>query len=323
MIVDLDLSPLTALVIDDSRYARAFARSALQSFGLHQIYEAGDGYTGIEILRERPVDLVLVDHHMAPISGIEFTRLVRTGAGGGVPRVDIPILMISGTAEMDTVTEARNAGVNEFLAKPLSPESLYRRIRNVLVNPRPFVRSEVYIGPCRRSIGRLAPGSSDRRSNPALPKPLPLVALPSVAVVAMDHDKTVLAVPQQARAVRRRFTTDAVVFSEGERSENAYIIETGRVKIVKEVNGVPVVVGRVGAHGVFGEMALTPGAETRMATAIAEEDTVCLVMPRDVLKEQTARSPELVALVLETLLANIGKMGRELTEVRATLRAKG
>ena len=325
MIVDLDLSHLTALVIDDSRYARAFARSALQSFGLQHILEAGDGSTGMEILRDHHVDLVLVDHTMSPINGIEFTKLVRSGAGGTLPRSNVPILMISGTAEAETVAQARNAGVTEFLAKPLSPESLYRRIRLVLISPRAYVKSEVYVGPCRRSSNRNEPKVDERRVNPPLPKPEPLLSVPPVAVIAIDDEPAPALPLQQARAGRRRFAKNAVIYNEGELSENAYIIETGRVRIVKETQNSQailgqVVLGRVGSHGIFGEMALTGGARIRTASAIAEEDTVCLVMSRDALQEETEQSPELVSLVLKTLLANIGRMGRELTEARAVFR---
>ncbi len=44
----------------------------------------------------------------------------------------------------------RDAGVNEFIAKPVSGDSLYRRIVEIIVNPRPFVRTEDFVGPDRR-----------------------------------------------------------------------------------------------------------------------------------------------------------------------------
>ena len=79
MNIDVDLSPITALIIDDSRYARSFIKTALQSFGIKTILEAGDGPAGLEILGQQPVHLVIVDHDMAPMDGIDFTRFVRAG----------------------------------------------------------------------------------------------------------------------------------------------------------------------------------------------------------------------------------------------------
>ena len=48
------------------------------------------------------------------------------------------------------VTVARDAGVTEFLAKPISAKALYERIFNVVANPRPFVKTKTYFGPDRR-----------------------------------------------------------------------------------------------------------------------------------------------------------------------------
>ncbi|MCA1907291.1 MAG: cyclic nucleotide-binding domain-containing protein, partial [Magnetospirillum sp.] len=73
--------------------------------------------------------------------------------------------------------------------------------------------------------------------------------------------------------------------------------------------------------GVFGEMALIDD-EPRMASAEASEDTVCLVLPKAALKSQLNRTPDLVILVLETLLHDIRKMGRELAEARSRLKAR-
>jgi hypothetical protein len=45
---------------------------------------------------------------------------------------------------------ARDAGVTEFLCKPISAKALYERILNVVANPRPFIKSKTYFGPDRR-----------------------------------------------------------------------------------------------------------------------------------------------------------------------------
>jgi len=64
--------------------------------------------------------------------------------------------MLTGHTEMNRVVEARDAGVHEFLAKPISVKGLYSRIRSIIERPRPFVRAGLYFGPDRR-----------RRDNPA------------------------------------------------------------------------------------------------------------------------------------------------------------
>ena len=62
----------------------------------------------------------------------------------------VPIIMLTGHTEKDRVTAARDAGITEFLAKPISAKALYQRIVNVVANPRPFIKTKTYFGPDRR-----------------------------------------------------------------------------------------------------------------------------------------------------------------------------
>lgn len=55
-----------------------------------------------------------------------------------------------GHNEKQRVTAARDAGVTEFLAKPISAKALYQRVVNIVANPRPFIKTKVYFGPDRR-----------------------------------------------------------------------------------------------------------------------------------------------------------------------------
>jgi CheY-like chemotaxis protein len=324
MIVDIDLSALTILVIDDSRYARSFMKSALQSFGVRNVLEAADGPSALQVLADNKVDLMMVDHDMEPMDGVMLTRFIRDGH---VPSCrTVPVIMVSGIAEMEKVVDARNAGVNEFLVKPVSAESMFRRIRNVLVNPRPFVDVDSYAGPCRRVVGREIPGGQERRLNPPLPKPPPLIDLPpgvaqQTVRKAVAQGQQAAANPSSEKTSRRRFKAGEQIFSEGDAGAEAYVIESGRVLIFKHVDGQKVPLGELGASGVFGEMALIDD-EPRMASAEAASDTVCLVLPKSTLKAQLNRTPDLVILVVETLLHDIRKMGRELVEARARLKVR-
>lgn len=324
MNIDVDLSRITTLIIDDSRYARSFIKTALQSFGIKTILEAGDGPTGLEILGQQPVHLVIVDHDMAPMDGIDFTRFVR--AGDMVACDDVAIIMMSAESATEVVFQARGAGVNEFLVKPMSTDSLFRRIRNALVNPKAFVRTPGFKGPDRRLLSRPPPGVAERRVAPPLPKPLALVmpvgGVDAARPAAAPHAPVVQASkPAQERTGRRKFHAGQIIFSEGDAGDMAYVVESGKVTIFKTVNGQKVTLGQIGANGVFGEMALIDN-EPRMASAMAAEDTVCLVVPMAALKSQIGKTPDLVILVLETLLHDIRKMGRELGQVRATLEKK-
>ena len=58
--------------------------------------------------------------------------------------------MMTGHSERSRVVEARDAGVTEFVAKPLTAKSVLERMQAVIFHPRPFVRTATYFGPDRR-----------------------------------------------------------------------------------------------------------------------------------------------------------------------------
>jgi DNA-binding response OmpR family regulator len=62
----------------------------------------------------------------------------------------VPIIMITGHTEKHQVEAARDAGITEFLIKPITAQSLFSRITEVVERPRAFVRCESYFGPDRR-----------------------------------------------------------------------------------------------------------------------------------------------------------------------------
>jgi DNA-binding response OmpR family regulator len=61
------------------------------------------------------------------------------------------IILLSHRSDLTFVYEAREAGVTEIIAKPFSSAALMARISNALEKPRPFISSEGYSGPCRRT----------------------------------------------------------------------------------------------------------------------------------------------------------------------------
>jgi len=85
---------------------------------------------------------------MPIFDGLELTQMIRQPGANGNPYV--AIIMLTAHSEKQRVVAARDAGVTEFLAKPISAKALYQRILNVIVNPRPFIKTKTYFGPDRR-----------------------------------------------------------------------------------------------------------------------------------------------------------------------------
>ena len=142
------LQSLKVLLIDDNQHMRAITSAVLQSAGVREVREASDGAAALEILREQSVDLAIVDFNMFPLDGVEFTRLVRNSPDTANPY--LPIIMMTGHSEKSRVFEARDAGVTEFVVKPITAKAILDRIQAVIFHPRPYVKTDGYFGPDRR-----------------------------------------------------------------------------------------------------------------------------------------------------------------------------
>jgi two-component system, chemotaxis family, chemotaxis protein CheY len=142
------LDKLKILVVDDKQHMRALLRALLNALGVQEIYEAGSGADALDLLTRKRCDMILSDMAMEGMDGLEFTRQVRGLAQRLNPSV--PVIMVSGYTERHLVEAARDAGVSEFLVKPITLQSLTARIASVLERPRRFVHTETYSGPDRR-----------------------------------------------------------------------------------------------------------------------------------------------------------------------------
>jgi len=144
----LDLSRLCILVVDDNPHMRHIVKEILRALGVGSIKEATDGADAFKIMRVITADIIIVDLNMSPLDGLDFTRLVRTGKDS--PNRFVPIIMLTAHTESFRVVQARDAGVNEFLAKPISVKRLYARMEAVIRRPRVFVQTRGFFGPDRR-----------------------------------------------------------------------------------------------------------------------------------------------------------------------------
>ena len=136
------------LVVDDNAHMRSIVVAILRGIGVGTVKEAADGADAFEVMRAGVPDIVIADLNMDPIDGLDFARTVRTAADSPFPFV--PIIMMTGHTERSKVEAARDAGINELLAKPISARTLLDRIVAVIDRPRPFIKTSTYVGPCRR-----------------------------------------------------------------------------------------------------------------------------------------------------------------------------
>lgn len=141
-----DLGSIGVLVVDDNRFMRTIVFNTLQGLGVKRIEQANGVDDALERLREGSYDLVISDWDMGEKSGID---LIKTMRASKLTRM-IPIVMLTANTTRKTVFSARDAGMTEFLAKPISAQSLYSRIVEVIERPRQYVKTKTYFGPDRR-----------------------------------------------------------------------------------------------------------------------------------------------------------------------------
>jgi two-component system, chemotaxis family, chemotaxis protein CheY len=148
------------LIVDDNTFMRSIVKHVLGSLEARHFREATDGAEALKVLQSFTPDIAIIDWEMEPLNGLELAQMIRTASDSVNPYM--PIIMLSGHSEMSRVIEARDAGVNEFVVKPISVKSLYSRIDSLIHRPRDFVKTGQYFGPDRRRR-TIDIGMSDRR----------------------------------------------------------------------------------------------------------------------------------------------------------------
>ena len=146
---DPGLEDLTVLVVDDNTNMLKLMHTLFKALRIRYVHEATSAEGAIELMKDIPFDVIVTDLAMQPIDGVELVRALRTHPQSPNPR--IPILMLTGHTDAKLVMKARDAGIDDFLAKPVSVNMLRERLTRVMTGRRPFVRTAAYTGPERRT----------------------------------------------------------------------------------------------------------------------------------------------------------------------------
>jgi len=142
-------SHLNFLVADDHDYTRTIIAEILRGAGVRKIVGVSNGFELLEELPRVQPKMLIIDWAMDGMDGNELTRTIRKGAK---KFRDIPIIMMSGESRRGQLELARDSGVDEYVAKPLSSYSIISRVRQLAQHPRVFIQVHNYAGPCRRRM---------------------------------------------------------------------------------------------------------------------------------------------------------------------------
>jgi two-component system chemotaxis response regulator CheY len=118
------------LVIDDSSVVRKALRKtlAMTDIEMSDLLEAENGQLGLSIVEKEWVDLVFLDINMPVMNGVEFLRELRKSPDYS----EMPVVIVSTEGSSERIKELEELGIQGYLRKPVGPEALVAKVKEVL-----------------------------------------------------------------------------------------------------------------------------------------------------------------------------------------------
>jgi tetratricopeptide (TPR) repeat protein len=138
---DKDRKNMKVLIADDSTNMLRTLANMLRSIGFENIVRADDGDTALIKLRSEKIDLLLTDWNMPRITGIELLRAIRDDD----TMKHLPVLMITGEVDKQTVAEAGEVNVDGYLLKPFTLEDLKTKISEILEKQHKVAPADLHV----------------------------------------------------------------------------------------------------------------------------------------------------------------------------------
>ncbi len=115
------------LVVDDFSTMRRIIRNLLRDLGFENTHEADDGNTALPILRRGGFDFLITDWNMPGMDGLQLLEQVRNDD----ELRSLPVLMVTAEARREQIVTAAQAGVNGYIVKPFTANTLKEKIDKV------------------------------------------------------------------------------------------------------------------------------------------------------------------------------------------------
>ena len=119
---------LKFLVVDDFSTMRRIIKNLLHDLGYPNVTEADDGKTALPMLQGGGFDFLISDWNMPGMSGLDLIKAVRSDA----KLAKMPVLMLTAEAKREQIIEAAQAGVNGYVIKPFTAETLKEKLDKIL-----------------------------------------------------------------------------------------------------------------------------------------------------------------------------------------------
>jgi len=145
-----DLSHVEVVVVDDCPIIVKLLGMILNSMDINKVHCTTDPAKALRAVFKYRPHLVITDLLMDSIDGLTIAKTIRYCRDDELRCT--PIFVLSGFTDMEHVLQARDAGVNEVLAKPVSTKRIYQRICNLIEQPPKFIETVSYFGPDRPTL---------------------------------------------------------------------------------------------------------------------------------------------------------------------------
>lgn len=157
-----DLNHISILLVEKHGYMRRLLRDVLRQLGIRDVRDCNNVEHAFEMFRERQADLVLTD--WAPgLDGLALLKALRNMDLS--PNPFVPVIVITANTESRHIYEARDSGMTEFLAKPITAKRVYSRVCSVIERRRMFIANDEFFGPDRRRLRTETYAGENRRSS--------------------------------------------------------------------------------------------------------------------------------------------------------------
>lgn len=115
------------LIVDDFSTMRRIIKNLLRDLGFQNTHEADDGQTALPMLQNGNFEFLVTDWNMPGMQGIDLLKAVRAD-----PKLNaLPVLMVTAESKRDQIIEAAQAGVNGYIVKPFTAQTLQEKINKI------------------------------------------------------------------------------------------------------------------------------------------------------------------------------------------------
>lgn len=142
---------IRTLVIDPTGNSKALLRRILANLGVMGVEAVSGSDEALAALRNELYTIVFCDELIGPLDPFAFLKALRRDLDSR--DVTVPVVLVSAGAEFSKVAAARDAGMNDVIVKPVSAETIERKLGSLVLAPKNFVTAKGFVGPDRRRPG--------------------------------------------------------------------------------------------------------------------------------------------------------------------------